>query len=300
MYEPSESTAGSETYSEISFACSSTLLKDESDTRSETSSIPSSHSSEGDYTTSEYSLSYSDYGYDYDTGYDLWLDCSLCNGRDREDSIALSNEERDRMFEPYRDFRSVGRAKQRERRSREDKSSRCNSYKGRKREQAWRRMINKRAKREKVRFAILESQKEVVCFTRNFQPTKHKVLAWDIKLPEELDEWVMNMNDDLVRYIVLHQDADTFESPKSYLQVGEDFATWCQRRIAEMRNVKESRIRRNAPTSFRPTVWESKMEHRHGKRYNVYTGEVNITTLPTNSYDALGHELLRSALTPGR
>jgi hypothetical protein len=220
------------------------------------------------------------------------LDCSLCNGEHDQEIIESNRNIDSWMFEPYHDFRSAGRAKQRERRGREDTGNRVNGYRCRKQQQTENRRDNKRSKREITRFAVQESQ-EVVQW---FYPA---LVDWDTKLPEELDEWITDM-DDLTRYQVLHQDAETFESSEPYLEVGENFTTWCQRRINEMRSVKESRIRLDAPLTFQPMVRQDKMDHRYRGQYCVYTGDATTTTLPTTVYDALGHELLRCVLSPGR
>jgi hypothetical protein len=276
MLESTGFEMGSNTYSDI--FCSSSCI-----------------STEIDDTASEYLLSYSiDSTYKYTDYLDYFdcLDCSLCNGEYDQEMIESNRNIDSWMFEPYQDFRSAGRAKQRERRSREDTGNRVNGYRCRKQQQTENRRDNKRSKREITRFAVQESQEVVQWF--------HPALVdWNTKLPDELDEWVTNM-DDLTRYQVLHQDAETFESSEPYLEVGENFSAWCQRRIAEMRSVKERRIRLNVPPTFQPMLWQDKMDHRYGRRYHIYTGDATTTTLPTTAYDALGHELLRCVLNPGR
>jgi hypothetical protein len=225
-------------------------------------------------------------------------ECTLCNGEYHQDVIEANREEVSWIFEPYRDFRSAARAKQRERRRHKGQYVDLNSFIGRMQAQAQWRAENKRAKREITRFAILESQRYVQSCTLSFEPTKHKVVDWDLHPSIEHDEWLM-YTDDLARYQLLYQNADVFESTEPYIEVGENFATWGQRRIAEMRSVKESRIRRNAPLTSKPMLWQDKMDYRQGMRYTIYTGDASTTTLPTNAYDALGHKLLRFVLDPG-
>jgi hypothetical protein len=202
--------------------------------------------------------------------------------------------------EPYRDIRSKARAGQRYRKIQEESGcvtcGRCHSYKSRRQEQSRWHARNKREKKEKVKVAVQESQNVVPCYTRNFTPVKHSLVEWDTGLPEELDAWVVNMHDDLIRYITFHQNASAFESAAPYTKVGESFATWAQRRIHEMRCVKEDRLRRSAAPTSQPMVWQHKKYWHPEDTYDVYTGDASTTTLPTNTYDAFGHELLRSVL----
>lgn len=222
--------------------------------------------------------------------------CPFCDGSYEDEIHAAAELDNDILtFESSRDLRSPMREKQRQRKIRENKSER-NSYKGRKEWQAYCRQKNKKLKRERVRLAVQESQNVVALYTLGFKPAKHQATEWDIRIPENLDKWVSNMNDDLVRYTLFGQNAALFESHKSYIEVGEDFSTWCQRRVAEMRGVKESRLLRCAPLTAKPMLW--KRSRRNATTYDIFTGDASTTTLATNSYDALGHALLRALLTP--
>ncbi|KAH4208508.1 hypothetical protein HBH98_197460 [Parastagonospora nodorum] len=202
-----------------------------------------------------------------------------------------------RLPQDHSDFRASSRDKQRERKSRPKRG--CNSYKCRKSGQTQQRTKNRKKKAENVRFAVRESQKEVPCYTRGFfRRTKHQFVEWDFPREEELDPWVHDMPDAMIRYITVQHGADAFESAEPYVEFGENFSLWCQRRIAEMRAVKENRIRRGEPESFKPTLWERRHDWRHYKGYDIYCGDESTTTQPTNVYDALGHALLRSILSP--
>ncbi|KAH8722374.1 hypothetical protein GQ44DRAFT_711961 [Phaeosphaeriaceae sp. PMI808] len=223
--------------------------------------------------------------------------CHFCNGTYIDEMIAQAVQD-SLNFQPYRDLRSVARERQRQRTIRENKSGRCNSYKCRKQGQTDQRTRNKRAKREKLKLAVEESQLVVACYTRNLEPKKHKIIAWDVRLPEELDEVVLNMSDDVVRYVTFRQGAGVFESVGPYTNAGENFATWAQRRIAEMRSVKETRLRLGQPLSQTVLRWKRKKDQGHIEQFDIYTGDANTTTLPTNAYDANGHALLQRALAP--
>lgn len=163
-------------------------------------------------------------------------------------------------------------------------------------------MDNKRAKRQKLRDAVNESEKVVPCYTRNYDKSpKHHFVEWDVQIPEELDAWVADIHDDVVRYTMLHQNADIFESTESYTEIGENFAAWAQRRIAEMRGVKESRIRRSPTPLRKPAIWKDVKDATligRADGYDVFTGDATTTTLPTNEDDARGHKLLKSILAP--
>lgn len=201
------------------------------------------------------------------------------------------------MPQEYSDFRASSRDKHRERKARPKNG--CNSYKCRKSGQAQARTRNKKSKAENVRFAVRESQKEVPCHTRGiFRRTKHHFVEWCFPREEELDPWVHDMPDAMIRYITTHHGADAFESAEPYVEFGENFSVWCQRRIAEMRAVKENRIRRGDPESFKPMLWERRRVWQHYKGYDIYCGDESTTTQPTNANDALGHALLRSILSP--
>jgi hypothetical protein len=222
--------------------------------------------------------------------YNSLMDCGICN--DAMFNTSRTLDEVAWNFEPYRDLRSAAHGKHRARSIRENKSNVTNSFKGRMQWQTMCRRDNKRKKKAVTKLAKLESQKDV-------HIGRHRVVEWDIHLPEELDRVFDDMQD-VKRYRLLHQDASIFESSEPYSEVGELFVPWAQRRIAEMRGVKESRIRRSAPLTLKPMVWHDKIDRKYVKRYKIYTGDASTTTLPTNSYDALGHELLRSVLDPGK
>jgi hypothetical protein len=251
-----------------------------------------------DDTTSECLTSSSDL---YDDDFDFWaysdhrdydsqMECCICNPEQFESAHA--EDENAWMFEPYRDFRSAGRAKQRERTSHEN-TTHYNGYRSRMEWQATCRSDNKRKKKVLAKVAKRESQNEL------YVSHNVKIVEWDIHIPEELDR-AFNHMDDLRRYRKFNENASTFESAGPYTEVGELFAPWAQRRIAEMRSVKESRIRRNAPRTFKPMVLQEKHEYKHRRPDKIYIGDASTTTLPTNSYDALGHELLRRVLDPGK
>lgn len=200
----------------------------------------------------------------------------------------------------HRDMRSAARARKRARKIRENKSS-CNSYRCRRQRQTERRTTRKKKTAEDLKFALRESQSIEPCYTRSFfRRTKHHFLAWDTPHAEPTHSWVPETTDDIVRHLTLHRGAPVPEHHAPYLETGEFFAAWCQRRIAEMRAVKEDRLRRGAPSTRAPLVLRRVREWRFLKRFDVYTGDAGSTTLPTNAYDALGHELLRSILTPHR
>lgn len=106
--------------------------------------------------------------------------------------------------------------------------------------------------------------------------------------------------DDVERYTHFGHDAEIFESEEPYKEVGEGFSTWCQRRIEEMRCVKEGRLRSRKPQVVKQRALKSMVYRDRTRPYDVYIGDETSTTLPTNAYDALGHELLRSISMPGR
>lgn len=190
-------------------------------------------------------------------------------------------------FAPYRDLRSAARSQRP--RKRQDRR-RCHSCRCRKQGQAEADIRNMRAKREIERCAVAEAQRD------SFDGS-YCHMQWDIHLPEENDEMTMELNE-IERYIYHNQNAHVFESPEPYGEVGEDFSTWCQRRINEMRSVKEARIRANLPSVAKPMIWHRKTDGGYLMRFDIYTGDETTTTLPTNAYDALGHELLRNISTP--
>ncbi|KAF1914432.1 hypothetical protein BDU57DRAFT_519433 [Ampelomyces quisqualis] len=255
----------------------------------------SSASEQSDWETSSfYAYLYSD-----TDDYDDLSHCPCCYPRRRDSITADDHEARDEhlwQFEPYRDLRSVACGKSRHRTIRENKRSYNRSYRCRMGWQAEKRMTNKREKREKYRDAVTEAKAQRPCYTRGCRRARHDVVQWDVYLDKEFDEWVLSMEDDLERYTWFNSDAEVFESSKPYIEVGEDFVTWCQRRTMEMRCVKESRLRARGSTMVKQRVWKSSIHPRYRTRYEIYIGDNKTTTLPTNEYDALGHGLLRSML----
>jgi hypothetical protein len=219
--------------------------------------------------------------------YDSQMECCICNAEFFESSHA--GDEDAWMFEPYRDFRSAGRAKQRERTCRENKSDR-HGFRSRMQWQSDCRRDNKRRKKALTKTAKWESQKEgyVGC----------RVVEWDIHLPEELDQLFQEI-DHLRHYEDLDQYASTFESAEPYTKFGELFAPSAQRRIADMQGVQESQIRGNASRPSEPMVLQDMLGYRHERADKIYIGNAVATTLSTNSYDTLGSELLRRMVDIG-
>ncbi|KAH7390789.1 hypothetical protein DE146DRAFT_143034 [Phaeosphaeria sp. MPI-PUGE-AT-0046c] len=261
-------------------------------------SRPSSLSSYDDCDASVYSYSSLDY-FGYDSDIDLYY-CPCCGPPIPRDTLLAEHFERDDndrswKFAPYRDLRSAARSR---RRKRQDRRM-CHSYKCRKEGQAYADTRNTKAKREIKRFAALENQEGVLWQTPIWTPTGFNWIEWDIHQPDEDNQFFENMHD-IERYSILHRDASIFESPQPFIEVGETFSTWCQRRINEMRNVQESRLRAGTQATLKPMLWRRKYNRRYLKQYDIFTGDATTTTLPTNAYDALGHELMRSVLTPTR
>jgi hypothetical protein len=257
-------------------------------------SKPCPTSQDIDDIASECLSSYSDLYDDFDflaysghRDYDSQMECCICNAEIFESSHA--GDEDAWMFEPYRDFRSAGRAKQRERTCRENKSDR-HGFRSRMQWQSDCRRDNKRRKKALTKTARWESQKEgyVGC----------KVVEWDIHLPEELDQLFKDI-DPLKYYEDLDQYASTFESVEPYNEVDELFAPSAQRPIADMQGVQDPRIRGNASRPFEPIVLQDMLDYKQGRGDKIHTCNAVATTLPTNSYDALGHELLRCVVDVG-
>ncbi|KAF2681800.1 hypothetical protein K458DRAFT_420562 [Lentithecium fluviatile CBS 122367] len=203
---------------------------------------------------------------------------------------------------PFRDLRSASYAHRKTRKYANDRrrnSGTCHSVGCRKWCQSEQRLKNKRQKRDRLVHELWASQQRVPCYTLCFQPAKQMYVQWDVRLKEEFDEYIEDMNDDVVRYEKLHKNAAIFESSETWVEVGEEFSTWARRRIAEMRTVKEKRLRAAEPVAQQVKVWKT---HRtgpaYGDTYKVYCGTPGTTTLPTTTYDAYGHALLRAALTP--
>lgn len=241
----------------------------------------------------------------YNSYWDAILTCPCCSPLYHDDRLAESQASSDFPSIPYltsdyADFRASSRSKQRQRKIRENKSG-CNSYRCRSMEQAQQDTRNLKKKREGLKWAVRESQRDVPWFTQTYwRKARHCFVEWDTKLEEELDEEIHDSEDGIVRYITLYHGVETFESEEPYVQIGETFAVWCQRRIAEMRAVKEGRIRHGKPESSKQMLWKTKLDWRYRRMYDIYTSDAGTTTLPTNAYDALGHELLRSTLANSR
>jgi hypothetical protein len=279
-----------ETDSEFSYSSSWDLL--DNDTATSAYSTLDIDNNWDDYYEDHYSGSiYNNYDYDDQRC------CVFCRPRPRDDCIAeaqsLHDDTTSHFFTPYRDLRSAARTKRRKRQDRR----RCHSYRCRKQSQAEAATAHLKSKRMILRTEILESQNELCCYTRGFFPAKHRVIEWDTSIHSDLDAEIASM-DDIERYQEFHQGADVFESPLPFIEVGEDFTTWCLRRIAEMRAVKEFRLARGTPQHVKPAIWQRKRDARSRKQIVVYIGDETSTTLPTNAYNALGHELLRSVLAP--
>jgi hypothetical protein len=204
---------------------------------------------------------------------------------------------------PYRDMRSTSYARKHARRY-ADNGPRTRSIGGRKWEQAHRRRENKRQKRDTLRDEIQANQRREKVWSPG-KPKNIEFVVWDVNLEEEFDQYIVAMEDDVIRYEKLHKNAEVFESPQLYSETGETFSVWAQRRIAEMRAVKESRMETQLAPRQKLMVYETGFVRwrRMGVprfNYNVYCGTALTTTLPTNTYDAYGHALLRTALTQSK
>jgi hypothetical protein len=220
------------------------------------------------------------------------LDCSLCNPlRFRDSDIAFAQQYHfpsiTYIESEHADFRASARAKQRQRKIRENRSG-CNSYRCRKMEQARQDTVNLQKKREDLKWAVRESQKDVLCYRQtNWKKPRDYFWKWDTQLEEETDEQEHDLEDDIGWYITVRRGADAIDREEPYVETGESFAIWCQ---------KEDRIRRGKSLSSRQMVWRRKHDWQYGRSHDVYTGDEKTTTLPTTAYDALSHELLRFML----
>lgn len=245
--------------------------------------------------SSHWSLDYWTWPADAEVDY-----CSCCGNLPYDTLLAIhcekDNDYTSWKFAPYRDLRSAARSQRP--RKRQDRRM-CHSYKCRKQGQAYADQRNIKSKREIKKYAVRENQKESIKWTKDGRVATYRHMEWDIHEPEEFDEEIMEMSE-TEQYTIFNHHADVFESPEPYTEVGEDFSTWCQRRIAEMRAVKESRIHAKLPATVKPMIWHRKQDGNYLRRYDIYCGDETTTTLPTNAYDAYGHELLRGILTPSR
>lgn len=205
-----------------------------------------------------------------------------------------------------RDIRSAAYARKWTR-NYHDSGPRTRSVAGRKWWHAERRNDNKRLKRDTLRHSIKEAQERKQVFSGGKYKNWHFIL-WDLIPDDGFDEEIENMRDDVIRYEKMHWYNDIFERTDPCMEVGETFSIWAQRRIAEMRAVKEDRLRNKLPLVQRQVAFQSHQIRAMGIRqrsvifdrsgYEVYPGSPNTTTLPTNDYDAYGHALLHRILTP--
>jgi hypothetical protein len=184
---------------------------------------------------------------------------------------------------PVGDLRSASYARQRSRLDK--KAPRVISITCRKWNHSENRLENKRKKREIVRHEIRCSERR----PHGLLDEKERVDA--------MEGW----RDDVYLYIKYRKHAAVFQSNEAYTEHGELFAEWAQRRIAEMRAVKEDRLCVGEPAVQPATVFcTGRMFALSANVYETFSGTPHTTTLPTNSYDALGHGLLRAALTPSK
>jgi hypothetical protein len=181
---------------------------------------------------------------------------------------------------PFRDLRSASHARHRSRLHK--KPPRCHSIGCRKWSQSEHRLENKRHKREIVRHEI--------------RYNRHHPCG----LLDERDKFdaTEGRRDDLYLYIGYRKHADFFESKETYTEPGELFAEWAQRRIAEMRAVKENRLLAGESV-VQPSAaaCTRKMVSMSASTYETFRGTSHTTTLPTNDYDAHGHAFLHAVLT---
>jgi hypothetical protein len=93
------------------------------------------------------------------------------------------------------------------------------------------------------------------------------------------------------------EDVDTraILSYDEYTVSGETFAVWCQRRINEMRAVKEARLRALL-TSQDTDPDEDKGCHSSTSTSSILA--ISLTTFPTSPLDVYGHKLLKNILKP--
>ncbi|KAJ4358029.1 uncharacterized protein N0V89_002608 [Didymosphaeria variabile] len=180
---------------------------------------------------------------------------------------------------PFRDMRAASYARKRSHRF-PDSRPRTRSIGGRKKEHADRRRNNNRRKRDILRYEIHDNQqrKEV------WSPGKSKnmeLVVWETNAEEEFDEHVEGMMDDVIRYEKLHKNAEVFENPEHYVETGETFSAWAQRRITEMRAVKESRLRRMLTPRQRPMTYAT--YHLQATRVGVVGFDYSIFSATTRT-----------------
>jgi hypothetical protein len=192
---------------------------------------------------------------------------------------------------PFCDLRSAARARHQSRKGRSNSAGKCRSVACRKWGQRTQRAENKRRKREIVRLEVVYSRERKNEYFLHYDAADAKPISsmWEVSLEEELDEEMERAR----------RETGELESGEVYTDLGELFSVWAQRRIAEIRAVKESRLRKSEPATQRVAISQTKRLHRSSRdEYNLYHGSVHSTTLPTNSYDAYGHAILRAVLTP--
>lgn len=89
-----------------------------------------------------------------------------------------------------------------------------------------------------------------------------------------------------------------------WTEAGESFTQWCQRRINEMRAVKEARLRaklaaQSTSSALSPGSHDDEGYHSsESASTSSSSTSPPTTTIPTNPYDIEGHDLIRSVLTP--
>ena len=90
--------------------------------------------------------------------------------------------------------------------------------------------------------------------------------------------------------------ADKLAILRGEMVVGETFEMWCQRRISEMRAVKEERLRAKLSASQHSSTSTPNVDPDEDEGYHSSTPSSSTpqgTTLPTTPYDTRGHTLLK-------
>ncbi|PVI01014.1 hypothetical protein DM02DRAFT_613970 [Periconia macrospinosa] len=211
---------------------------------------------------------------------------------------------------PFKDLRSAARVRNRERNI-HNFHRRCKSWQCRKSKQAESRHTHKVIKKTLLRSAISDVQTTVrghICPWIQ-GPSKPDLIVWDANPEAEFEDMSRQIGNGAVeRYNEFGENAAVFEGKSPSEFDGETFVDWAQRRISEMRAVKERRIL--DPKSRPALLGRTLYQYRRGYSFHpfhplydrrqkipVYIGTPLTTTLPTNSYDAHGHALLRQTLT---
>lgn len=237
----------------------------------------------------------------------LWLTRSCIEAMQQaDDDMAADVREESHMnaagrsiTHSFRDIRSAARARKYSRKY-QSQGPRVRGVGERKAWHAQTRNDNKKQKRTAMKAEIRETQQEKVDWGcgNGMGPL---MVVWDFDPTEQFD-WDIKEMDDVVRYEKFNWNADVFESPEPYIEIGETFPMWAQRRIAEMRAVKESRIHQKLPRAQQLKAFEEhqlramRIKRYNRSQYGIYPGSARTTTLPTNIYDANGHTLLRNAI----